>query len=211
MKSSSNKIRGFKTFNTKKIHNHFNESWNNKFYPINLQSWRSNQSNQNQIIIQEKKNLKGNSSFNKKTKTYFKNCLIDNDKIDFEDDEFKIIKNMWNDLGVTQNYQIQFVNVIKKYNEENLINIFEQEKKNLKRFRDCLLKLSKEISNRKNNILTLKKFDEILENNFPEQKINDSLIKEIIKIIQMIRVNSVKVVNYIIKIREISSYNKECG
>ena len=148
MKSSSIRIKGFKTLNTKKNQNHFNESWNNRFYPINFPHKSINQSNKNQIISKKNKTLRGNSSFNKKIKNNFKNILNDNYEIDFEDEEFKIIKNMWKDLGVTINYQIQFINVIKNFNEENLINIFEQEKKNLKRFRDYLLKLSKEITNR---------------------------------------------------------------
>ena len=55
MKSSSIRVKGFTTVNTKKNHHHFNESWNNKNFPLNLPHKSLYQSNQNQRIIQKNK------------------------------------------------------------------------------------------------------------------------------------------------------------
>ena len=65
--------------------------------------------------------------------------------------------HLWNDLGVTKQFQEQFKHLIKNLTDkEREIHIYN-EKKKLERFRNVLLKLSKEIMERKKNIEILKK------------------------------------------------------
>ena len=195
---SRTKIKGFNTEHPKTNINNLNDSWKNKFYQINYSSNKTNEINKFSITAKDK-NI--TSSFNNNSTNYYN-----------DNEDFIIIKNMWQDLGVTEDYKFEFICSLKDLNENQKKELLGQEKKNLKRFRDYLLKLSKEITNREKNILTLKKFNEILDISVPEQKINESIINDIIKIIKFIRVNSVNSVHYIIKIREILSSNKtECG
>ena len=79
--------------------------------------------------------------------------------------EFKTIKNMWNDLGVNEKYKILFSNYLIKLNQKEKIELLESEKSYLKKFRDSLLKLSKEISIREKNIQNLKLIENELQKN----------------------------------------------
>ena len=74
-------------------------------------------------------------------------------------EEFSIIKSLWDDLGVYLDYQEEFKNYINKIIDEDQKNeILNLEKENLRKYREALLKLSIEISNRENNIFKLKKY-----------------------------------------------------
>ena len=79
---------------------------------------------------------------------------------DFKEDElneeYAIIQKVWEDLNVTYNYRAQFDKYIKTISGANLKNIIHNEKKYLVRFKESLMKLSKEISSRENNIKSLK-------------------------------------------------------
>ena len=123
--------------------------------------------------------------------------------------EFKTIKNMWNDLGVNEKYKILFSNYLIKLNQKEKIELLESEKSYLKKFRDSLLKLSKEISIREKNIQNLKLIENELQKNIncENKKKIESILNEIKQLIIQIRLNSINIVNYINKIREVSSYN----
>ena len=86
------------------------------------------------------------------------NNINDNDenKIKLEE-ELNIIKNMWKDLGVTGKYKLEFYNYLRNCNDDEKNELFKCEKKYLKNFRDSLLKFSKDVYIRENNILNLKK------------------------------------------------------
>ena len=88
-------------------------------------------------------------------------------------------------------------------------------KKNLKRFGESLLKLSKEITSRENNIHSLKRYILALINgiNYLEDEENEKLkekreniIINIISLIKSIRLNSVNTVTHFLKVREIVTY-----
>ena len=72
-------------------------------------------------------------------------------------EEFNLLQITWNELGITQEYRNAFINMAKKVSESEKRDIFIQEKINLKKFRDALLTLKKEINNRENNLLVLSK------------------------------------------------------
>ncbi len=178
----------------------FENSWNNRYYSIKNPNYlKSKNINVEETTLPKINNQNNNLIKSKDTKE--------------DNEEFSLIQNIWDDLGVREEYQNQFLNYVKNLNEEEKKEFYEMEKKNLKRFRDSLLKISKEISNREKNIEDLKKFDEIIETTFPdkEQQLNDQLLLDIQNCIKALRVNSVNIVNYMNKIREISTYNSQKG
>ena len=123
----------------------------------------------------------------------------DKEKEDYKE-ELLIIKNLWEELGVTQEYQEQFNNFL---GYENLRKVmFIQEKENLQKFRYSLMKLRKEILNRENNIESLIKIIRAIES----QNEIENLLKEVINIIKSLRLNAVNIVFYMQKIRELSFY-----
>ena len=128
-------------------------------------------------------------------------------------EELSLIQNMWDDLGVCAPYRNVFESHARTLNEVERKEFFAFENASLKRFRDNLLKLSKEISNREKAIEKLKKFDEIVSTTFPDgnDKLDESFMNDIIQVIKAIRIHSINIVNHITKIREISSYNQTKG
>ena len=136
-------------------------------------------------------------------------------KIESLNEEYSIIQRIWDDLGVTYKYQAQFDNYIRTVSEKELRNILYNEKTNLKRFGEALVKLSKEITSRENNIQSLKRYILALINstNYFENEEDDrlkrnreSVILNIIGLIKSLRLNSVNVVTHFLKVREITTY-----
>ena len=120
--------------------------------------------------------------------------------------------HLWNDLGVTKQFQEQFKHLIKNLTDkEREIHIYH-EKKKLERFRNVLLKLSKEIMERKKNIEILKKYDEILENSDSNKDENfNSILNDLVNLLKKIRLNGINCVKYLMKFREVSSYSINLG
>ena len=141
-------------------------------------------------------------------------------KLDSLNEEYSIIQKIWEDLGVTYKYQIQFDNYIRTVSESKLKNIFINEKNSLKRFGEALIKLGKEISSRENNIHSLQRYVFSLVNsgNYFEdeedernKRNRENTIMNIISLIKSLRLNSVNVVTHFLKVREISTYNNLVG
>ena len=78
------------------------------------------------------------------------------------EEELSLLQNSWDELGITPQYRSVFLNIISQANEAEKINIFSQEKNNIKKLRESLLGLKKEIENREN-----------------KQKVNTSIIEAI--------------------------------
>ena len=136
------------------------------------------------------------------------NTNINNDN----EEELAIIKSLWDDLGIYEDYQDEFKNYIKQItNEEKKNEILNLEKSELRKYREALLKLSAEISNRESNVIKLKKLCKELDkyeldknrNNLPSD-----IFENIQKNIKYYRINTVNVINKIIRLREVSSYNE---
>ena len=122
--------------------------------------------------------------------------------------EFELIQILWDDLGVSNEYKTKFEKFISNHNEEEIIQYLNFEKINLKKYKEIIIKLSKEIINRENNIKKLKEIDELIEKNYKKEKkkLNESIIKSIEKTINLLRITSVNIISYINKIQEFSSY-----
>ncbi len=171
--------------------NRANESLNNRYFP-NIQ----NSNYQTKIYNQSQ-------SFN--------NIIDPNDSV--LNDQFASLLDLWFDLGVTNEYQNQFKNILLNLSNEEKETVIENEKKNLSKFKEALVKFTQDVSQREKNIQLLKKLDEIIETTFPEgnKQLNDSLLTDISNVIKALRFNSVNCVSSMIKLREISYFKSLNG
>ena len=176
-----------------------NTSLKYSFPTINKSSSQINNIN-NLSLTQSNSSLKRNQN----KKDNYENILNENET----DEELSIIENLWDDLGVSINYQEEFKNFIKSVNNEQEKNEYLfSEKNKLRKFRESLLKLSVEISNRENNIIKLKKYNNYLEKCLKEKKeIEVNFFDKISSIIKFLRINAVNIILQIEKIREKCSY-----
>jgi hypothetical protein len=129
-------------------------------------------------------------------------------------EEFGLLQMTWDELGITQEYRNAFINMAKRVSESERKDIFQQEKINLKKFRDALLTLKKEISNRENNLTLLKQFDQKIENCInAENNSNsiDNILQDVISVIKTLRLNAINIVTKIIKVNQISAYYSNSG
>ena len=171
-----------------------NTSLKYSFPTINKSSSQANNIN-NLSLTQSNSSLKRNQ--NKK------------DNIENEvDEELSIIENLWDDLGVSINYQEEFKKFIRSVdNEQEKNEYLFLEKNKLRKFRESLLKLSVEISNRESNIFKLKKYNNYLEKYTKEKKeIEVNFFDKITAIIKFLRINAVNIIILMDKIREKCSY-----
>ena len=134
--------------------------------------------------------------------SYFKNSDLQEKS---NDEQLLEIELLWNELGITDEYQDQFelyLGSIDYYENRNIFLI--NEKNNLIKIKEGLIKFSKEKKIRLKNIEQLKKYNNIMKDNFlVDNKIKKELLKDIIDCIKSIRINSVNVINSLIKVREV--------
>ena len=133
--------------------------------------------------------------------SFYKNSDLRDDN----DEQFGEIELLWDELGITDEYQDQFEIYLNSMNNRETKNRFIMiEKNNLNKLKDSLIKFSKEKMNRNKNIELLKNLNIVLKDNniFNENKISKDLLKEIIDCIKAIRINAVNIINSLIKVRE---------
>ncbi len=133
--------------------------------------------------------------------SFYKNSDLRDDN----DEQFGEIELLWDELGITDEYQDQFEIYLNSMNNRETKNRFIMiEKNNLNKLKDSLIKFSKEKMNRNKNIELLKNLNIVLKENniFNEKKISKDLLKEIIDCIKAIRINAVNIINSLIKVRE---------
>lgn len=121
------------------------------------------------------------------------------------DEEFCEIELLWDELGITDEYQDQFELYLDSINNyENKKKFLSIEKKNLEKIKDALLKFSKEKKTRIKNIEILKKLNNNIKENSinGDNTVNKEFLKDINDSIKAIRINSINVVNSLIKVRE---------
>ena len=143
------------------------------------------------------------------------NAQSSNDIFDDEyKDELNLIKNSWEDLGISHEYRVIFINLIQKVNSKERKGILMQEKINLKKFRDALLSLKKEIDNRENNIALLKRADNNLEtaiNVENKTTLIDKILQDVIGLIKTLRLNAINIVAKTLKVNKLLSYYSDSG
>ena len=135
-------------------------------------------------------NLAGSNIF--KFNPDYKNPKMNLNYIDYiceEDpeisDEYELLKDSWEKLGVTENYVKNFVFLLNnKYkNRDELLGMIKAERKQMKQFRIEFMKVLSEINKRENKIKDLKNFIKIYEEVITTEKklkdLNEDLIKNI--------------------------------
>ena len=132
MNTGNYRLNSLKPSHQKSGKKEFENSWNNRYYSIKNPNYLKSKN----INIEETTLPKINNQ---------NNNLIKSKDTKEDNEEFSLIQNIWDDLGVREEYQNQFLNYVKNLNEEEKKEFYEMEKKNLKRFRDSILKISKEI------------------------------------------------------------------
>ena len=121
-----------------------------------------------------------------------------------------VINNLWDNLGVLDEYKLIFNETIDSINNNNSKNeLYYLEIENLKKFEESLIKFGKNIENREKSLLLLKKLNQVIETQFINFNLDipDNIIKDFIQTIQVIRMNSINVVLSINSIREMCSYS----
>ena len=88
-------------------------------------------------------------------------------------DELNIIKDLWENLGVTQEYQVCFGEMLDSLKKRKIVEKYlSYEKKQLLEFKSDLEKLMNDIYKRENDLLNLKKIEEIYSKNEELNKYN---------------------------------------
>ena len=172
---------------------------------------------EDQIFLQsEIKNQSLPKTINKESQSEF------NESKEIKNEELNVIyssiQKMWDDLGITESYQIQFHTAIKNLDEEEVKNILINEKKNLNKFGDALLNLSNEIISRDNNVHSLQRDvvaltqnQNILREDEKFIRNREKIILEIISYVKALRINSINVINYFLRVRELITYYRLIG
>ena len=125
------------------------------------------------------------------------------------DEELGLLELAWNELGITSEYRTAFINVLESSNDIEKINIFNQEKNNIKKFKDSLVNLKKEIENRENNLTKLKKLNFMVQNMVSSgEEINtiNQILPSVISLIKNLRINAVNIVKKISKVNQLITY-----
>ena len=167
----------------------------------NPQFYLNFQNNEDQILLKGKNQ---NQSISRNSKNENRSQFNESEELNQEslNDMYSTIQKDWYDLGITDNYQFQFHNSIKNLNEEQIKSIFFNEKYNLDRFRDIIIKLRNAIKSRDNNINNLRKDVIALskeQNKFGKEedekfkRNRETIILQIIGLIKSLRINSINV------------------
>ena len=161
-------------------------------------------------------NPQGNNFISPNYLPNFENYPQTNNHIKEEgfEEEMSLLQIAWNELGVTPEYRQVFINILNEANESEKNNIFAEEKTNMKKFRDSLLNLKKEIENREKNLVQLKKFNFLVQSiitNGEEVNSINQILQNVISLIKNLRINAVNIVKKIIKVNHIISYNTNSG
>ena len=160
-----------------------------------------NEDNQRLTPINSTSNIQNedNSSFKLKNNYYFKEDYLINEQLN-------LLNNLWNSLGINPEYRNSFINNIENITSYAKKDIIIQEKYNMKKLRDSLIEVKREILYRENNIDLLKKYNNILANSFNRDNSINNIIEEIISIIKKLRKNAL---NIVIKMSKLNKILKE--
>lgn len=118
----------------------------------------------------KKQNLKKIYNYNYIDYDLKANKTEQNSKINFINNKFikevNELKELWKILGVTPDYQMNFWNMVSKFNSKDIIDKYLiYEKNDLLQFKSDLEKLNKEIYKRENDLNKLKQIDEVYAQN----------------------------------------------
>ena len=134
-----------------------------KKYKIEKQYYNKTYDNYNEL------NGKNNNDDNGEDNNDKENIVIDQEL----QDELNVIKELWENLGVTKEYQICFGQMLDSLKKRIIVEKYlSYEKKQLNQFKSDLEKLMNDIYKRENDLLNLKKIEEIYSKNEELNKFN---------------------------------------
>jgi len=122
-------------------------------------------------------------------------------------EEMSIIHQLWDDLGVLENYRVIFRYICLELDHNAKNGFLEFELSSLRKLHDYFSKLTKEMQGRERVISLLRQYNNFLEND----NISPKLTSDITQTFKNLRILSINIVHIFIQIREISSYNILCG
>ena len=137
-----------------------------------------------------------------KTSFYKKSDLKQENINDIQIGEIELL---WEELGITYDYQDQFELYFSSINNIIYKNIFLlTEKNNLNKIKDALINFYQSKVKRKKYIEILKSLNNKIKEEalLNDNRISKEIVKEVINCIKSIRFNSINVVNNLIKVRE---------
>ena len=134
-------------------------------------------------------------------KSQFQKNINNKNKDELVSELFKEIKILWNDLGIKKEYQEEFISfIVNNENFEKRNKYITFEKNSLMKLKKNLMNYMSEKENRTKNIKLLKQLNNDIYISFiKENKINSSLIKQIIDCIKNIRISSINLVKIMLK------------
>lgn len=118
-------------------------------------------------------------------------------------EEYKSIRLLWNDLGITDYYRFVFESVVVELSPKERSVFFEQEIASLEKTCSDLKKLTKDIKTREKILLLLRNFEEILL----ESEINSKLANDILFAFKNLRAISISIVKSFVCLREFNYFN----
>ena len=127
-------------------------------------------------------------------------------------DELNLLQNLWDKLEVNNEFRSYFINNIKTKNDLEKKEIFKNERENLEKLSDSLIKLKKEKVSRENNIKSLKKYSINIEDYISQGysiTTSSNVFKEICIIINQLRYNAINIIHLMDFINKMILSNKE--
>ena len=137
-----------------------------------------------------------------------RNYSIEEDSIN---EQLNLLKNEWDELGVTLEYRNNFIKSIKDIPKSGKKNIIIHEINNLKNFALSLINLKKEILNRENNLALLNQYNNSLGNIFNKEDLINDILQEIVNIIKKLRKNAINIASKILKLNKVMDTYLDSG
>ena len=140
----------------------------------------------------------------KSSKTYKENNLVK---------EYDLIREIWLEIGVTEEYQNYFEEMLKNLSKDEISEILSREKKQISLFKSDLERLNDEIAKRENDIETIK----IIDKNYLKMQLtgnysqNESIENEIKDCLKLIRLHTINTIIQFNKFRLTNYFNLTSG
>ena len=155
-----------------------------------------------------RKNTKSINQINSQNNTF---NIKDYDYINIYETYISYIQNIWNVLGVSEEFRDNFINYFEKMNKIERNSIFEHEKNAMLKLIDSLNILKNEITTREEEIEALKEYTRLIKGYIIEGNLidtNGETLQKVCDIIKDLRIKAVNIINIFSKINKI--INKNC-
>ena len=109
--------------------------------------------------------------------------------------EYEAIKSIWKDIGVTEEYENYFEEILTNLNKDEIVEFLSHEKKQVSQFRNDLERLMTEIEKRENDIENIKLLNKDYIELFDDDKSEkNDLENEIYNCLKLLRLHSINTI-----------------